>query len=95
MIYQGGDSHFDFQPRMNAAFSDDLIHWKKINNPFPLFLRGESGNWDQGAIWWGETLPLGNMLYMFIDIFCLSLVKPPLIKYNASGISLFNYKLYE
>ncbi len=67
MIYQGGDSHFDFQPRMNAAYSDDLIHWNKVDNPFPLFLRGESGNWDQGAIWWGETIPCKNKLYMFYE----------------------------
>ena len=67
MIYQAGDSHFDFHPRMNAAYSDDLIHWKKVSNPFPLFLRGESGNWDQGAIWWGEILPWENKLYMFYE----------------------------
>ena len=67
MIYQAGDLHFDFQPRMNAAYSDDLIHWKKVDNSFPLFLRGEAGNWDQGAIWWGEILPWENKLYMFYE----------------------------
>ncbi|MCK5851962.1 hypothetical protein KAH27_02940 [bacterium] len=67
MVYQAGDSHFDFHPRMNAAYSDDLTHWEKVNSPFPLFLRGESGNWDQGAIWWGEILPWENKLYMFYE----------------------------
>jgi len=33
----------------------------------PLFLRGEAGSWDQGAIWWGEVLPWKNKLYMFYE----------------------------
>ena len=44
MIYQGGDTHFDFQPRFHAASSDDLIHWTKVKNERPLFLRGDAGN---------------------------------------------------
>ena len=67
MIYQAGDSHFDFQPRMHAAFSKNLILLEKVKNDFPLFLRGEEGNWDQGAIWWGEILNWNNQLFMFYE----------------------------
>ena len=67
MIYQGDDVHFDFDPRFHAAVSDDLIHWRKIVNDKPMFLRGQSGNWDQGAIWWGETLQWDGSLYMLYE----------------------------
>ncbi len=67
MIYQDGDTHFDFQPRFHAAYSDDLIHWTKVKNETPLFLRGESGNWDQGAIWWGSALIANEKIYIIYE----------------------------
>ncbi len=67
MIYQGGDTHFDFQPRFHAAYSDDLINWTKVKNDRPLFLRGEAGNWDQGAIWWGTAIIWNEKIYIIYE----------------------------
>lgn len=67
MIYQGSDRHFDFPDRMHAAYSDDLINWTKVDNDFPMFTRGHLGDWDQGAIWYGEVFEYQDSLYMLYE----------------------------
>jgi len=66
MIYQAGWT-FDYQKRFHAAYSDDLTNWTKVINCKPLFLRGDEASWDQGAMWWGETIQWSNKLYMLYE----------------------------
>ncbi|MFC0875611.1 hypothetical protein ACE01N_03405 [Saccharicrinis sp. FJH2] len=67
MIYQGSNQHFDFPNRFHAAYSDDLINWTKVDNEFPLLMRGDPGDWDQGGIWFGEVFEYRDTLYMFYE----------------------------
>jgi predicted GH43/DUF377 family glycosyl hydrolase len=67
MIYQGSQRHFDFPERFHAAYSDDLIHWTKVDNDFPMMTRGGLGDWDQGAIWYGEVFEHRDTLYMLYE----------------------------
>ncbi|MEA1981683.1 MAG: hypothetical protein U9N54_12035, partial [candidate division Zixibacteria bacterium] len=66
MIYQAGWT-YDYQKRFHSAYSDDLTNWTKVINCKPLFLRGEEASWDQGAIWWGETISWNDKLYMLYE----------------------------
>jgi hypothetical protein len=67
MIYQGSDTFIDFPDRFHAAYSDDLIHWTKVDNDFPLMTRGSLGDWDQGGIWYGEVFEYKDSLYMLYE----------------------------
>ena len=67
MVYPGSDYHFDFPDRMHVAYSDDLINWTKVDNDFPMFTRGSLGDWDQGAIWYGEVFQHQDSLYMLYE----------------------------
>ena len=67
MVYQGSDKHWDFPDRFHCAVSDDLVSWMKIDNNRPLFKRGKSGAWNQGAIWQGEVRVHDDMLYLFYE----------------------------
>ncbi|MCK5851557.1 hypothetical protein KAH27_00890 [bacterium] len=66
MIYQAGWT-YDYQKRFHAAYSDDLTNWSKVINCKPLFMRGYEASWDQGAIWWGETIQWSNKIYMLYE----------------------------
>lgn len=67
MLYHGDPVHSDFPYRFHAAFSDDLIHWTKVQNTRPLFTRGAQGQWDQGAIWAPEIIEYGDSLYIYYE----------------------------
>jgi hypothetical protein len=67
MTYQGSRRHFDFPNRFHVAYSDDLIHWTKVDNDQPLFERGAYGEWDQGGIWYGEIFESGDKLYLYYE----------------------------
>ncbi len=67
MVYQASARHFDYPDRFHAAYSTDLVHWTKVQNTTPLFERGPAGQWDQGAIWFGEVFKHGDDLYMLYE----------------------------
>ena len=67
MVYEGGNLSFDYPFRFHAAYSDDLTNWIKVVNCKPLFLRGETASWDQGAIWWGDTFLWNDKLYLLYE----------------------------
>ena len=67
MVYQGSDTFIDFPDRFHAAYSDDLINWTKVDNDYPLFTRGFLGEWDQGAMWYGEVFEYKDTLYMLYE----------------------------
>ena len=65
--YQGSSNVYDFPDRFHIAVSDDLIHWRKIDNPQPLFTRGSAGEWDQGAIWFCEIFEYEDTMYLYYE----------------------------
>ena len=67
MVYQASATHFDYPDRFHAAYSTDLVHWTKVKNAQPLFQRGPPGQWDQGAIWFGEVFEHEGRLYMLYE----------------------------
>lgn len=67
LIYQASAIHFDYPDRFHAAYSSDLVRWTKVANAQPLFERGAPGEWDQGAIWFGEVFEHQGMLYMLYE----------------------------
>jgi hypothetical protein len=67
MVYQGSNQFIDFPDRFHAAYSVDLINWTKIDNDYPLFTRGFLGEWDQGAMWYGEVFEYKDTLYMLYE----------------------------
>jgi hypothetical protein len=67
MVYQCSARHMDYPERFHVAWSDDLIRWEKVENPAPFFERGDSGTWDEGAIWYGEVFEHEGMLYMYYE----------------------------
>lgn len=66
-VYQGSSRHFDFPDRFHVIYSDDLLNWTKVDNDIPFFKRGQAGKWDQGGIWYGEVIEVGDMLYMYYE----------------------------
>lgn len=67
MFYQCSPCHDDFPDRIHVAYSDDLIHWTKVQNATPLFTRGKRHSWDEGAIWAPEVFQHGDNLYMYYE----------------------------
>lgn len=67
MIYQTSGVHFDYPDRLHAAYSNDLIHWTKVNNNEPLLTRGSFEQWDQGAIWTGAVFEHDEKLFIYYE----------------------------
>lgn len=67
MVYQCSARHMDYPERFHVAWSEDLLHWTKVDNPRPFFERGQAGQWDEGAIWYGEVFEYRNTLYMYYE----------------------------
>ncbi len=67
MTYQGSDRKVDFPHRFHVAYSDDFVHWTKVQNPVPFFQRGEAGTWDQGGIWYPECFEHDGNVYMYYE----------------------------
>lgn len=66
-VYQCSAKHFDYPDRFHVAHSIDLIRWTKVDNDRPFFTRGARGQWDQGAIWFGEVFEHGDRLWMYYE----------------------------
>lgn len=67
IAYQAGVNNPDFPVRFHVAYSDDLLHWTKVQNSQPFFARGARGEWDQGAIWAPAIFEYGDTLYMYYE----------------------------
>lgn len=67
LAYQAGANNTDFPERFHVAYSDDLLHWTKVDNPQPFFTRGARGEWDQGAIWAPALFEYGDSLYLYYE----------------------------
>lgn len=67
MVYQCSSRFIDYPDRFHVAWSDDLVHWTKVENTEPFFERGESGRWDEGGIWYGDVFEHKGTLYMLYE----------------------------
>ena len=67
MSYQGSARHADFPDRFHVAYSDDLVHWTKVQNLQPFYSRGSAGTWDQGGIWCPDVFEYKDSLYMYYE----------------------------
>lgn len=67
IAYQAGVNNPDFPIRFHVAYSDDMLHWTKVQNPQPFYARGARGTWDQGAIWAPAIFEYGDSLYMYYE----------------------------
>ena len=65
--YQGSSCKPDFPDRFHVAYSDDLVHWTKVQNPQPFYGRGPAGAWDQGGIWCPDVFEYKDSLYMYYE----------------------------
>jgi predicted GH43/DUF377 family glycosyl hydrolase len=60
------EERIDLPEAFGLARSSDLISWEKYPNN-PVFRLGKSGNWDDGAIWFGSVFPLDDYLYLMYE----------------------------
>jgi hypothetical protein len=44
----------------------DLIHWEKYPRN-PVFACGKTGQWDDGAIWFGTVFEFDDVLYLLYE----------------------------
>lgn len=76
MVYSESATHSDYPERFHCAYATDaelqaMTPWHKVVNSKPFFLRGNAGQWDQGAMWTGDVLETSvggtNYLYMYYE----------------------------
>jgi len=66
MVYAGSDRHEDTPWYFGVAASHDLLHWTRYAGN-PIFERGAEGEWDDCGIWYGTTVKVGNVYYMWYE----------------------------
>ena len=66
MLYCGDNRYIDYPPYFGLAFSYDLITWHRSAKN-PLFSRGEKGEWDEGAIWYGQLYEYKSKWYLWYE----------------------------
>lgn len=67
MVYQASDTWIDYPDLFHVAWSDDLLNWTKVKNDLPLLARGDSGEWDQGAMWTGSVIEHNGSIYIYYE----------------------------
>ena len=66
MVYAGSNRHEDTPWHFGVAASQDLVHWIKYDGN-PIFERGAEGEWDDCGIWYGTTVKVGDVYYMWYE----------------------------
>jgi predicted GH43/DUF377 family glycosyl hydrolase len=66
MVYAGSDRHEDTPWHFGLAASRDLEQWTKYEGN-PIFERGGEGEWDDCGIWYGTTVKIGDVYYMWYE----------------------------
>lgn len=68
MIYAGlnKSNKKDIPIAFGLSRSFDLINWKKFKNN-PVFQVGDKGAWDDGAIWFGTPIVIGDNIFLFYE----------------------------
>ena len=66
MMYCGSDRYDDYPWHAGLATSVDLVHWEKFAGN-PIFSRGETGAWDEGAIWFTTVERIDGRYYLWYE----------------------------
>jgi hypothetical protein len=66
MLYAGDGKSRDDPGAFGLARSRDLVHWSRYAGN-PVFRRGHTGAWDDGAIWFGTVFEWNDTLYLFYE----------------------------
>ena len=66
MVYAGSDRHEDTPWYFGVAASRDLVDWTRYPGN-PVFERGAEGEWDDCGIWYGTTIKVGGVYYMWYE----------------------------
>jgi predicted GH43/DUF377 family glycosyl hydrolase len=66
MVYCGSDRYKEYPWNAGLATSRDLIHWEKYTGN-PIFTRGMTGTWDEGAIWHTMVEKINGHYYMWYE----------------------------
>ncbi len=66
MLYAGDNATRDLPKGFGLARSCDLVEWVRYPHN-PVFLRGDSRSWDNGAIWFGSVFEWNDLLYLFYE----------------------------
>lgn len=66
MTYCGCDKFADYPLAIGLAKSKELFNWKRYPGN-PIFKRGEAGEWDEGALWFGTVYKHKETYYMWYE----------------------------
>lgn len=66
MTYGASTKYIDYPESIGLARSKDLIHWESYAQN-PVFVRGEAGTWDEGALWFPTVRKLQDRYVMWYE----------------------------
>ena len=66
MVYAGSDRHEDTPWHFGVAASRNLVDWIRYPGN-PIFARGSEGEWDDCGIWYGTTIKINGVYYMWYE----------------------------
>lgn len=66
MTYGGCSEYLDYPTAIGLARSTDLIHWERYPHN-PIFIRGEAGTWDEGALWFPTVRKINGKYFMWYE----------------------------
>jgi len=68
MVYAGSSRNEkkDLPYAFGIARSQDLVKWKKFPQN-PVFFKGQTGAWDDGAVWFGTPVKVFDQLCLFYE----------------------------
>ena len=66
MAYGACQKHLDYPENFGIARSQDLINWEKSASG-PVFSRGNSGEWDEAAIWYPTIHKISDTYFMWYE----------------------------
>jgi predicted GH43/DUF377 family glycosyl hydrolase len=66
MAYGACQKHLDYPENFGIARSQDLINWERSLSG-PIFSRGNSGDWDEAAIWYPTIHKINETYFMWYE----------------------------
>jgi predicted GH43/DUF377 family glycosyl hydrolase len=66
MAYGACQKYLDYPENFGIARSQDLINWERSLSG-PIFTRGNSGDWDEAAIWYPTIHKIGDTFFMWYE----------------------------
>lgn len=66
MTYGACTKYIDYPESIGLARSTDLIHWEQYAHN-PVFVRGDAGTWDEGALWFPTVRNMQDQYVMWYE----------------------------